>query len=117
MAEFDRAAHSQDLFFFQQSQRLLGLSFPDDDPPSAADHRGRAFPVRMVVERLEAQEALGQDFRFELTLLADHAGLMLADMLGKLLAVSLVKPDGTLRWFTGRVAEFSLVGSDPGIAT
>ncbi|WP_432734350.1 type VI secretion system tip protein VgrG [Ralstonia solanacearum] len=117
MAEFDRTAHSQDLFFFQQSQRLLGLSFPDDDPPSATDHRGRAFPVRMVVERLEAQEALGQDFRFELTLLADHAGLVLADMLGKLLAVSLVKPDGTLRWFTGRVAEFSLVGSDPGIAT
>ncbi len=38
-------------------------------------------------------------------------------MLGKLLAVSLVKPDGTLRWFTGHVAEFSLVGSDPGVAT
>lgn len=117
MAEFDRTAHLPDLFFFQQSQRLLGLSFPKDDAPMATDLRGRDFPVQMVVERLEAQEGLGQDFRFELTLLANHAGLVLADMLGKLLAVSLVKPDGTLRWFTGHVAEFTLVGSDPGAAT
>ncbi|MGA4210529.1 type VI secretion system tip protein VgrG [Ralstonia pseudosolanacearum] len=117
MAESDRTAHLHDILFFQQSRRLLGLSFPKDDAPTAADPRGRSFPVQMVVERLEAQEGLGQDFRFELTLLADHAGLVLADMLGKLLAVSLVKPDGTLRWFTGHVAEFSLVGSDPGVAT
>lgn len=71
----------------------------------------------MVIERLEAREGLGLDFEYELILLADNAGLVLADMLGKLLAVSLVKPDGTLRWFTGHVAEFSLVGSDPGVVT
>ncbi|MGE0985386.1 type VI secretion system tip protein VgrG [Ralstonia pseudosolanacearum] len=117
MAESDRTAHLHNTLFFQQSNRLLGLSFPKDDAPTATDLRGRSVPVQMVVERLEAQEGLGQDFRFELTLLADSAGLVLADMLGKLLAVSLVKPDGTLRWFTGHVAEFSLVGSDPGVAT
>ncbi|MGR3832654.1 type VI secretion system tip protein VgrG [Ralstonia pseudosolanacearum] len=117
MAESDRTAHLRNTLFFQQSNRLLGLSFPKDDAPTATDLRGRSVPVQMVVERLEAQEGLGQDFRFELTLLADSAGLVLADMLGKLLAVSLVKPDGTLRWFTGHVAEFSLVGSDPGVAT
>ncbi len=117
MAESDRTAHLHGILFFQQSNRLLGLSFPKDDTPTATDPRGRSFPVQMVVERLEAQEGLGEDFRFELTLLADHAGLVLADMLGKLLAVSLVKPDGTLRWFTGHVSEFSLVGSDPGVAT
>ncbi|KVO04639.1 type VI secretion system Vgr family protein [Burkholderia ubonensis] len=116
MAEADRMPHPLDLFF-QQDTRLLGLSFPKDDAPTATGLRGRSIPVQMVVERLEAQEGLGQDFRFELTLLADSAGLVLADMLGKLLAVSLVKPDGTLRWFTGYVAEFSLVGSDPGVAT
>ncbi|OIT17103.1 type VI secretion protein [Ralstonia solanacearum] len=116
MAESDRTLHLQDLFF-QQDKRLLGLSFPKDDAPTATDVWSRAVPVQMVVERLEAQEGLGQDFRFELTLLADNASLVLADMLGKLLAVSLVKPDGTQRWFTGHVAEFSLVGSDPGVAT
>ncbi|MCK4124527.1 type VI secretion system tip protein VgrG [Ralstonia pseudosolanacearum] len=117
MAAFDRTAHLQEIFFFQQRKRLLGLSYPKDDAPTTTGLRGRSMPVQMVVERLEAQEGLGQDFRFELTLLADSAGLVLADMLGKLLAVSLVKPDGTLRWFTGHVAEFSLVGSDPGVAT
>lgn len=116
MAESDRTLHLQDLFF-QQDKRLLGLSFPKDDAPTATDVWGRAVPVQMVVERLEAHEGLGEDFRFELTLLADSASLVLADMLGKLLAVSLVKPDGTLRWFTGHVAEFSLAGSDPGVAT
>ncbi|WP_328516095.1 contractile injection system protein, VgrG/Pvc8 family, partial [Ralstonia pseudosolanacearum] len=116
MVESDRTRLHK-VCFFQQHNRLLGVSFPNDDAPVAADHRGRSVSVRMVIERLEAREGLGLDFEYELILLADNAGLVLADMLGKLLAVSLVKPDGTLRWFTGHVAEFSLVGSDPGVAT
>ncbi|MFV8604017.1 type VI secretion system tip protein VgrG, partial [Ralstonia pseudosolanacearum] len=116
MAESDRTRLHK-VCFFQQHNRLLGVSFPNDDSLVAMDHRGRSAPVRMVIERLEGREGLGLDFEYELILLADNAGLVLADMLGKLLAVSLVKPDGTLRWFTGHVAEFSLVGSDPGVAT
>ncbi|MBS0426468.1 MAG: type VI secretion system tip protein VgrG, partial [Proteobacteria bacterium] len=101
---------------FAQSRRLLRLSFPDGDPPSATDPYGRTSTPSLVIERLVADESLSRDFRYELTLLADSAGIALKDMMGRLLAVSLVRPDGSLRWFTGYISEFSLAGSDAGIA-
>jgi len=102
---------------YSQGQRLLRLSFPHDDAPGATDAYGRSSTPTIVIERLEAEEGLSRDFKYTLTLLADSAGIALKDMLGKLLAVSLVRPDGSLRWFTGHVFEFELAGSDAGVAT
>lgn len=102
--------------FFMQDKRLLALGFPHDDAPSATDRYGRRRTVTFVAERLVAQEGLGIDFRFELVLLANEAGISLDDMLGKLLVVSLVRPDGGARYFSGYCTEFSLIGSDGAIA-
>ncbi|WP_429626427.1 contractile injection system protein, VgrG/Pvc8 family, partial [Staphylococcus aureus] len=102
--------------FFLQDKRLLALSFPHDDAPSVTDAYGRQRPARLVAERLVAHEGLGIDFTFDVTLLSSEAGITLADMLGKLLAVSMVRPDGGLRYFTGYCTAFSLVRNDDSIA-
>jgi type VI secretion system secreted protein VgrG len=101
---------------FLQNRRLLSLSFPHDDAPSATDAYGRSRTVTLVVERLAAHEGLGIDFRIELTLLGNDAGIALNDMLGKMMVVSLVRPDGGARYFSGYCTEFSLAGSDGSIA-
>lgn len=99
-----------------QRRRLLRLAVHGPTlqatPPS-----GRAYPVTLVIERLVAREALGEDFDHELTLLADSAHIALKDMMGRLVTVSLVRADGSLRHFGGHVFEFALTGSDGGIAT
>lgn len=101
---------------FSQKDRLLRLSFPLDDGPSATDSFGRVSKVRLVVDRLDAEEGLSRDFKYSLILLADKVGIALKDMMGKLLVVSLVRADGTLRHFSGYVFEFSLIKSDAGVA-
>lgn len=101
---------------FDQECRLLGLGFPHDDPPTTRDSHGRQRSPALAIERLEAEEGLSRDHSYTLTLLADSAGIALQDMLGKPLAVSLVRPDGSLRGFTGHVFAFELTGSAAGVA-
>lgn len=89
-----------------QSTRLLRLSFPMDDGPQA----------RLMVNRFVGTEYLSRDFEFKVELLSDDGAIALEAMHGKLLCVSLVQADGSLRPFTGYVASFKLVKSDGGIA-
>ncbi|MCO4855740.1 type VI secretion system tip protein VgrG [Herbaspirillum sp. WGmk3] len=89
-----------------QSRRLLRLSFPHDDAPACA----------LVINRFEGSEAMSRDFRFVLELLSDEAAIPLTCLLGKLLCVSLVTADGSLRPFTGHVMSFRFVRTDGGIA-
>ncbi|WP_343743177.1 contractile injection system protein, VgrG/Pvc8 family [Herbaspirillum huttiense] len=89
-----------------QSRRLLRLSFPHDDAPACA----------LVINRFEGSEAMSRDFRFVLELLSDDAAIPLTCLLGKLLCVSLVTADGSLRPFTGHVMSFRFVRTDGGIA-
>ena len=89
-----------------QRTRLLRLSFPMDDGPQA----------RLMVNRFEGTEYLSRDFEFKVELLSDDAGIELEAMHGKLLCVSLVQDDGSLRPFTGYVASFKLVKTDGGVA-
>lgn len=90
----------------RQHQRILRLSFPDDNGPDSL----------LVVNRLEATENLSRDFAFTLELLSDDPGIPLKALQGKLMCVELVRGDGTLRQFTGHVFEFSLVRADGAIA-
>lgn len=99
--------------FLHQHKRLLTLR---DNTLEATDPQGRRYPVNLVVESLQAHEGLGQDFEYTLTLLGDNAHLALKDMMGRLLAVSLTRPDGSLRWFTGHVFEFELTHADESVA-
>ncbi|ALU90577.1 VGR-related protein [Herbaspirillum rubrisubalbicans M1] len=90
----------------RQHNRILQLSFIHDDGPAAA----------LLVNRLEASEALSRDFSYTLELLSDDAGIELHAMMGKLLCVTLTRADGTHRYFTGYVDRFALLRSDGGIA-
>ncbi|HAK91024.1 MAG TPA: hypothetical protein DCP94_05350, partial [Massilia timonae] len=96
----------QSLLESHQSTRLLRLAFPRNDRP----------PVRLMVNQFEGAEYLSRDFEFRVELLSDDACIELEAMHGKLLCISLVQHDGSLRPFTGYVASFKLVKTDGGLA-
>lgn len=96
----------QALLEAHQSTRLLRLSFPKNDGPQ----------TKLMVNRFEGTEYLSRDFEFKVELLSDDAGIELEALHGKLLCVSLVQDDGSLRPFTGYVASFRLVKTDGGVA-
>ncbi|KIQ18939.1 hypothetical protein RT97_28930, partial [Variovorax paradoxus] len=91
----------------RQHARLLRLSFPQGGAPAGSD---------LVVNTLHAFEGLSHDFEFAAGLLSSDAGLALKDLQGKMLCVELVRPDGTLRHFTGIVFGFRLVRTDGNLA-
>ena len=95
----------QTLLDAHQSTRLLRLSFPKNDGPQA----------RLMVNRFEGTETLSRDFEFKVELLSDDSRIELEAMHGKLLCVSLVQADGSLRPFTGYVTSFKLVKTDGGV--
>ena len=107
---YTRTSTEQDLWdrlLDVQHTRLLRLDFPRGDAPK----RGRLVP-----NRLHAQEHLSRDFRFELELLSDSPHIPLKEMMGKMLTVSVVREDGSLRHFNGHVFEFRFVRNDGGYA-
>lgn len=90
----------------RQHNRNLRLKFPRDDGPSAL----------LLPERLEADEALSQDFEYRVTLLSDDALIEAKSLLGKMVTVEQVRADGSLRFFNGYVFEFGRSGTDGGLA-
>jgi type VI secretion system secreted protein VgrG len=96
----------QALLEAHQRTRLLRMSFPRNDGP----------PAKLMVNRLVGTEYLSRDFEFKVELLSDDAGIELEAMHGKLLCISLVQADGSLRPFTGYVTSFKLVKTDGGVA-
>ena len=90
-----------------QANRLLRLDFPRGDAPDG---------VVFLSNTLNAYEGLSTDFRFTLEVLADNARVPLKDVFGKMVCVSLVREDGSLRYFNGYVTEFRLVKTDGGFA-
>jgi type VI secretion system secreted protein VgrG len=96
----------QALLEAHQHTRLLRLSFPRNDGPQAT----------LMVNRFEGTEYLSRDFEFKVELLSDDSRIELERMHGKLLCISLVLTDGSLRPFTGYVTSFKLVKTDGGVA-
>lgn len=90
----------------RQHNRILQLFFINDDAPDA----------ELLINRLEASEALSRDYVYTLELLSDDAHIPLDAMMGKLLRVALTRADGTQRHFTGYVERFAFLRSDGGIA-
>lgn len=103
MANYRRSIH--DLIYGRQTNRILRLSFPNNDAPSA----------QFLVNRLDAVEGLSKDFEFTVELLSDDAAIALKEMQGKLLSIELVRQDGTLRYFSGYVFSFRRRHADGGI--
>jgi type VI secretion system secreted protein VgrG len=89
----------------RQHDRILRLSFPENDGPEGV----------LLVNTLEASEGLSRPFEYKVELLSDDAQIHLKDLQGKMLCVELVRKDGTLRYFTGRVFRFRLKKVDGGL--
>lgn len=90
----------------RQHNRILRLSFPNGDGPGAM----------LLVNTLDAFEGLSRPFAYTLELLSDDALIHLKDLQGKMLCVELVRRDGSVRYFTGRVFRFGLKKVDGGLA-
>ena len=90
-----------------QDSRLLRMAFPHDDgPPDTA----------LLVNSLRAHEEMSRDFRFDVELLSDNLHVPLTAMMGRMVTISMVRDDGSLRYFNGYVGEFRLLRSDGGFA-
>ncbi|WP_229413400.1 type VI secretion system Vgr family protein [Massilia violaceinigra] len=106
MAMISTLESLQDLVGDRQHDRLLRLSFPNDDGPFA----------QLLVNQLHASEGLSRPFEFVVELLADDPGIPLKQLQGKLMCIELVRKDGSLRHFSGRVFSFSLKRVDGGVS-
>lgn len=95
-----------ELPFGRQNNRLLRLSFPNDDGPRSL----------LLANRLDADEGMSRDFEYTVEVLADDASIALKEVQGKLVTISLVRGDGSLRYFNGYVFEFRLVKTDGSVA-
>ncbi len=89
-----------------QHNRLLRISFPRDDGPDSV----------LLVNTLCAREELSRCFRFEVELLSDDARISLKAMMARMVTISLVRDDGSLRYFNGYVSQFRFVRTDGGFA-
>jgi len=89
-----------------QHDRLLRMHFPRDDGPDRI----------LLPNRLRAHEEVSRCFRVEAELLSDNAQIPLKAMMGRMVTISLVREDGSLRYFNGYVTEFRFVRADGGFA-
>jgi len=94
-----------DLIDDRQHNRILRLSFPNNDAPAA----------QFLVNKIDAFESLSKEFAFTVELLCDAADVAFKEMQGKLLNIELVRRDGSLRYFSGYVFSFRSCRSDGAI--
>lgn len=90
-----------------QDSRFLRMDFPHDDGPPA---------TALLVNSLRAHEEMSRDFRFEAELLSDNLHVPLSAMMGRMVTISMVRDDASVRHFNGYVGEFRLLRSDGGFA-
>ena len=89
-----------------QGKRLLRMEFPREDGPKAT----------MLANTLDAVEEVSRDFTYTVEVLSNDATISLKAVMGKMVTVSLVRDDGSLRYFNGYVFEFRFVRTDGGFA-
>ncbi|MGK5045226.1 type VI secretion system Vgr family protein [Janthinobacterium sp. GB4P2] len=75
----------------------------------------RPIPA-LLVNSLRAHEEMSRDFRFDAELLSDNLHIPLTAMMGRMVTISMVRDDASLRHFNGYVGEFRLLRSDGGFA-
>jgi type VI secretion system secreted protein VgrG len=92
--------------FNAQHDRLMRLDFPRGDGPDRI----------LLPNRLKAHEEVSRCFRFEVELLSDDAQIPLKAMMARMVTISLVREDGSLRYFNGYVTEFRFLRADGGFA-
>jgi type VI secretion system secreted protein VgrG len=89
-----------------QHNRLMRLDFPLKDGP----------PAILLPNKLAAHEEVSRSFRFDVEVLSDDARIPLKMLMGRMVTISLVREDGSLRYFNGYITEFRFLRSDGGFA-
>ncbi|EKU82515.1 type VI secretion system secreted protein VgrG [Massilia sp. UYP32] len=89
-----------------QHNRIMRLDFPFEDGP----------PAILLPNKLKVSEAVSRCFRIVVEALSDDPQIPLKIVMGKMVTISLVREDGSLRYFNGYVTEFRFVRSDGGFA-
>jgi type VI secretion system secreted protein VgrG len=89
-----------------QHNRLMRLDFSRRDGPSAV----------LLPDKLIAREEVSRSFRFEVEVLSDDPRISLKKLMGRMVTISLVREDGSLRYFNGYITEFRFLRSDGGFA-
>jgi type VI secretion system secreted protein VgrG len=90
-----------------QHNRLMRLEFPFKDGPQTAV---------LLPNTLRAHEEVSRGFRFDVEVLSDDARIPLKLMMARMATISLVREDGSLRYFNGYVTEFRFLRTDGGFA-
>lgn len=89
----------------QQNNRMLTLSFPNNDV-ACAHH--------LVANYLSATERFNQDFEFHVEVLSDQSNLDVKNLLGKMATVECKRHDGSSRFYNGYIFAFNFVKNDGG---
>lgn len=89
-----------------QHNRLMRLDFPFKDGP----------PAILLPNKLVAHEEVSRGFRFDVEVLSDDPRIPLKILMGRMVTISLVREDGSLRYFNGYITEFRFLRSDGGFA-
>ncbi len=87
----------------QQQNRMLKLSFPDNNVP---------FANQMVVNHIVATEKFNHDFEFRVEILCDSPDIPLKETIGKMATIELLRFDGTSRFFNGYIFSFKFLKND-----
>lgn len=89
-----------------QHNRLIRMAFPREDGPQAT----------MLVNKVRMREELSRDFRIEAEVLSDDVHITLKSMMARMVTISLVREDGSLRYMNGYVSSFRFMKTDGGFA-
>jgi type VI secretion system secreted protein VgrG len=89
-----------------QHNRLMRLEFPLKDGP----------PAILLPNKLVAHEEVSRSFRFAVEVLSDDPHIPLKILMGRMVTISLVREDGSLRYFNGHITEFRFLRTDGGFA-
>ncbi|WP_312511938.1 contractile injection system protein, VgrG/Pvc8 family, partial [Massilia sp.] len=89
-----------------QHHRLMRLDFPFKDGP----------PAILLPNKLVAHEEVSRSFRFDIEVLSDDPRIPLKILMGRMVTISLVREDGSQRYFNGYITEFRFLRSDGGFA-
>jgi type VI secretion system secreted protein VgrG len=101
------AGAAQSVFSYgAQHDRLIRMAFPHRDGPDRI----------LLPNRLKVREEVSRCFRVEVELLSDDARIPLKAMMAKMVTISVVREDGSLRYFNGYVTEFRFLRADGGFA-
>jgi len=89
-----------------QHKRLMRLDFPFEDGP----------PSLLLPNKLAISEAVSCCYKGVLEVLSDDPQIPLKIMMGRMVTISLIREDGSLRYFNGYITEFRFVRNDGGFA-